>query len=113
MKNEQPHLQDILIAIDKIEDVAKNTTFENFIRDYRIHDIAMYNFIIIGEASNRISNLFKENNATVEWHKLRGMRNHLAHSYDEIDYEIIWETIKNDLPILKNQIKSILNNLKL
>ena len=56
MKTEQPHLQDILIAIDKIEDVANHTTFDEFIRDYRIHDIAMYNFIIVGEASNRISN---------------------------------------------------------
>lgn len=109
MKNEQPHLQDILIAIDKIESVGNNTTFDDFIRDYRIHDIAMYNFIIVGEAASRISNSFKENNKTVEWHKLRGMRNHLAHSYDEIDYQIIWETIKNDLPILKNQIIILLD----
>ena len=37
------------------------------------------------------------------------MRNHLAHSYDEIDYQIIWDTIKNDLPILKNQINMLLD----
>ena len=110
MKLQQPHLKDILIAIDKIEEVANSANFDSFIKDYKIHDIVMYNFIVVGEASNRISEEFKKTHTIVEWHKLRGMRNHLARSYDEIDYKVVWETIKNDLPILKTQIQNIIQN---
>ena len=111
MKAQKPHLKDILIAIDKIEEVTNVVVFDVFMQDYKIHDVVMYNFIIVGEASNRISDEFKQTHNSVEWHKLRGMRNHLAHSYDEIDYKVVWETIKNDLPQLKNQIQNIIQNL--
>jgi uncharacterized protein with HEPN domain len=111
MKAQKPHLKDILIAIDKIDEVANAVEFEVFMQDYKIHDVVMYNFIIVGEASNRISDEFKQTHNSVEWHKLRGMRNHLAHSYDEIDYKVVWETIKNDLPQLKKQIQNIIQNL--
>jgi uncharacterized protein with HEPN domain len=111
MKAQKPHLKDILIAIDKIDEVANTVVFDVFMQDYKIHDVVMYNFIIVGEASNRISDEFKQTHNSVEWHKLRGMRNHLAHSYDEIDYKVVWETIKNDLPQLKKQIQNIIQNL--
>ncbi len=111
MKAQKPHLKDILIAIDKIDEVTNVVVFDVFMQDYKIHDVVMYNFIIVGEASNRISDEFKQTHNSVEWHKLRGMRNHLAHSYDEIDYKVVWETIKNDLPQLKKQIQNIIQNL--
>ena len=111
MKAQKPHLKDILIAIDKIDEVTSVVVFDVFMQDYKIHDVVMYNFIIIGEASNRISDEFKQTHNSVEWHKLRGMRNHLAHSYDEIDYKVVWETIKNDLPQFKKQIQNIIQNL--
>lgn len=111
MKAQKPHLKDILIAIDKIDEVTSVVVFDVFMQDYKIHDVVMYNFIIVGEASNRISDEFKQTHNSVEWHKLRGMRNHLAHSYDEIDYKVVWETIKNDLPQLKKQIQNIIQNL--
>ena len=111
MKAQKPHLKDILIAVDKIDEVTNVVVFDVFMQDYKIHDVVMYNFIIVGEASNRISDEFKQTHNSVEWHKLRGMRNHLAHSYDEIDYKVVWETIKNDLPQLKKQIQNIIQNL--
>ncbi len=110
MKLQIPHLKDILLAIDKIERVANEISFDEFINEYKLHDVVMYNFIIIGEASNRISEDFKKANNSVEWHKLKGMRNHLAHSYDEIDYKIVWDTIKSDLQTLKIQIQKIVQN---
>jgi len=108
MRLQIPHLKDILVAIDKIEKVASAITFDEFVNDYKLHDVVMYNFIVIGEASNRISEDFKKVNTSIEWHKLKGMRNHLAHSYDEMDYKIVWDTIKGDLQALKTQIQNII-----
>ena len=111
MNFQKPYLQDMLTAIEKIMEDSDNISFEVFLKNHTVHDSIMYNFIIIGEATKRISEDFKQINNTIEWHKLIGMRNHLAHSYDEINYTVIWETIKVHLPQLKTQIQTIIQNL--
>ena len=112
MKNQPVYITDILEAIEKIQALSDGIDFDVFMKEVSIHDAIMYNFIVIGEASNRLTNEFKNQNSSVEWYKLKGMRNHLAHSYDEINYELVWETIKDDLPNLKSQIRIIINKYK-
>lgn len=108
MKNQLIYIKDILEAIDKILNFSGKIDFETFLNDTSVHDAIMYNFIVIGEASNRLSEDFKNQHNSIEWHKLKGMRNHLAHSYDEIDYSVVWDTIINNLPSLKSQIQKII-----
>lgn len=105
----------MLDAIRKIQILTESIDFEKFIKDVAVHDAVMYNFIVIGEASARLSDEFKKLHNNVEWHKLRGMRNHLAHGYDEIDYTVIWDTVKSHLHELKTRLAIVLatNNNKL
>lgn len=110
MKNQLIYIKDILEAIDKILNFSGKIDFETFLNDTAVHDAIMYNFIVIGEASNRLSEDFKNQHNNIEWHKLKGMRNHLAHSYDEIDYSVVWDTILNNLPSLRSQIQKIIQN---
>jgi len=49
----------------------------------------------------------KDANPTIDWHKIRGLRNRIAHHYFGINYQIIWDTIQDYLPDLINQIKNI------
>ncbi len=65
---------------------------------------------IIGEATTKIDPLFQEEHSEIPWHLMRGMRNRLLHDYNEIDIELVWQTIQNDIPDLKKKIESILKD---
>lgn len=67
-------------------------------------------FEIIGEASANISDELKKCEPDVEWNTIKGFRNLLVHEYFRVDVTEVWSTIENDLPVLKKQIQSILNN---
>ena len=64
---------------------------------------------IIGEALNRIKktdiNILSNIN---DWKEIIGFRNVIAHGYDVVDDEIIWDSIKNNIPILLKQLNNIL-----
>jgi uncharacterized protein with HEPN domain len=56
--------------------------------------------LIIGEASKRISETTRQTLTTIPWVAINGMRNRLVHEYDEIDLDIVWDTVVNSLPTL-------------
>ena len=56
---------------------------------------------------SKLSNDIIENNQDIPWHKIRGLRNRLVHDYDNIYFDLIYNTVKNDLPILLEKIKLI------
>ena len=63
---------------------------------------------IIGEAARNISDEFRENHSKLPWGKMTGIRNKIIHEYFNINYAIVWDTVKDDLPLLKRSIKKIL-----
>ena len=89
---------------------------ERFGEDYNIFigDSAYYNAVCmcvlqIGELSNKLSDEFREETkAEMPWGMVRGMRNMLAHVYEQAEESIIWETVKNDIPTLLHFCESII-----
>ncbi len=79
-----------------------------FFTDVKSFDAVMMNFIIIGEMVDRISEEFKKDNPQIEWIRIKGFRNLVAHDYFGIDAEEVWQIIFNDLPILKTEIEKII-----
>lgn len=61
---------------------------------------------IIGEAAKKLSNDFKENNASIPWRKVIGMRDKLIliHDYFEVDAAAVWKTVKEDIPAFKREL---------
>lgn len=62
----------------------------------------------IGELSGRISEAMQKEYAEIPWKQIKGMRNLIIHDYNGININILRETVANDIPILKEQIKEIL-----
>lgn len=60
--------------------------------------------IQIGELVNRLSDEFIEKCKQIPWYAIKGMRNLHAHDYENVDMEIVWNTLKEDIPQLKEQI---------
>lgn len=62
---------------------------------------------IIGEAARGISPEFREAHPDLAWKKMVGMRDHLIHGYFDINLDVVWETVKNDLPPLIEKLEKI------
>jgi uncharacterized protein with HEPN domain len=105
-------LNHIIDSIAEIESYVKGINFDNFMSNSLVVNASINQLIIIGEATKNISEKLKSENDEIEWQVISGMRNVLVHEYFGLDYEIIWNVIKNKLPALKNSILKILKNLK-
>ena len=61
--------------------------------------------LVIGEAVLRLEPSFIETNSVIEWHKIKGFRNLIAHDYFGIDTEEVWDIVTNKIPGLKTFIQ--------
>jgi len=104
----------LLLSISEvIEKILKFTkdykSAEEIYQNDRDFDATMMNFIVIGESVGKLSDNFKKSYPEVDWNKINGLRNIIAHQYFGINVDIVWQVIKNDIPQLKNAVESILN----
>lgn len=104
-------LQDIVDAIDAITDFLGNMRYEEFLEDGKTHSAIVWKIQVIGEATKNVPRTIRQRYPAVPWKEMAGMRDRIAHSYFGIDYEIVWNVIKDRLPEIKPQIQSILNDL--
>ncbi len=104
-------LEDILKSADKIVAYTENMTFDEFLNDDKTIDAVIRNFEIIGEASNRLTEEFRDMHSSIDWHRVRGFRNRIVHDYMGIDYKIVWNIKESFLPLFIEKIKSVLQKL--
>jgi uncharacterized protein with HEPN domain len=96
----------ILDSIEKIlEYTSKFNNHDEFYEDTKSFDAAMMNFIVIGEMADKLSDEIKKETAyRVDWRKVVGFRNIIAHNYFGIDAEEVWQIIQNSLIGLKETL---------
>lgn len=110
LTKDQHCLESIIEAIDRIiEYTAGIKSADDFNNDYRNFDATMMNFVVIGEMIEKITDDFKRKHPEIEWIKIKGFRNIVAHDYFGIDAEEVWQIIKNKIPSLKSDIKQLLD----
>ncbi len=63
---------------------------------------------IVGESCNRIPKEFRNEHPGIPWREVSGVRVKLAHAYDSIDFDILWDIVQNDLPTLIEQLKILI-----
>ena len=101
-------LEHILNSINILLSNKSRYSLQELTEDY----ILFYGFVkhveIIGEAVYMLTKEFKNAHPEVEWDIIEGMRHVLVHGYYTVSPEKVWETVQNDLPILKKQIESLL-----
>jgi uncharacterized protein with HEPN domain len=100
-------LNDMLDAIDRVEQYTQGMSFDAFSNDQKSIDAVVRNLEIIGEAANRLPDDFKERHSSVEWYKVVGLRNRIIHEYFGIDLQIIWQIVHADLPALRQTLSQI------
>jgi len=77
-------------------------------QDRHYHDLCSFYLTQIGENIKNISKGLVQKYPAIHWKGLIGMRNILSHAYHNADFETVWVTITNELPLLKETCEEIL-----
>ncbi len=109
-EREKLNLLSIMDAINKIEKYSiDKSSADKLYKDEIAFDAVLMNFIVIGEMVLRLSDEFIDQHSDIDWFKIKGFRNVIAHDYFGVDAEEVWQIITEHLPLLKNKIQNILN----
>ncbi|MDD3739996.1 MAG: DUF86 domain-containing protein [Bacteroidales bacterium] len=106
------YLEDMLLSMQRIEEYLCNIDFDEFKMTYIVVDAVVRNFEIIGEASQKVPAEIQNKYPEIPWRKIYGLRNLIAHEYFGIDYEMIWEIAKVNLPQNREDLQKIIEKEK-
>ena len=106
------YLKQILDCINDIESFVEGYSEETFVNDKKTFNSCIRMFEVVGEATKRLSQEFKNQNPDVEWKKMAGLRDVLIHDYEGINLNAVWAIIQLNIPTLKTQIQTIIQNQK-
>lgn len=109
-RNLSLYLADILSSIDNIQSYTRSMTYDELIADRRTLDAVIHNFYIIGEATKQIPETIRIKYPQVEWKKIAGLRDIIAHAYFSLNTQIIWSIIQTKLEPLKATVEAILEH---
>ncbi|MBW4674217.1 MAG: DUF86 domain-containing protein [Desmonostoc geniculatum HA4340-LM1] len=109
-RNLQLYLADIVVACEKVLRYTNSMEFEQFIADDRTFDAVIRNLLIIGEAVKNVPVDVRDRNPEIEWRKIAGLRDILAHTYFQIENEIIWDVVKNKINPLLIKVSQLLES---
>lgn len=105
-------LEDMLHYSQEAVEITKGKTRKD-LDDERVLNLAVVRLLeIIGEAANKIPREECLKYPEIPWHAIVSMRNRLIHTYGDVDLDIVWQVVKQNLPTLIEQLKVIVSNLK-
>lgn len=113
MKNEDNLIvKKILKYCDDINTlmVKFDANFESYKTDISFQYSCNMCIIQIGELANRLSDEMRKSSKNIPWYAIIGMRNLHAHDYEHVDLEIVWNTLLEDIPVLKKNLEELLES---
>ncbi len=109
MKNLKNYLQDM---VSELEDIHAFTSpdYKTFLQDRKTQKAVIRSYEVLGEIVKRLPQSVRDANPEIDWKKLAGFRDFLAHNYDGVVLQYVWIAIE-DLPTLKTAVETLLANL--
>ena len=86
-----------------------NLTAEDLKEDQKALFAVIRAVEIMGEASARVSEETRNDHTQIPWRDITAMRNRLIHGYFDVDADIVWNTVSNEIPIVIPELKALLN----
>ncbi|RMD98006.1 MAG: DUF86 domain-containing protein [Calditrichaeota bacterium] len=108
MRNYRLYLQDIVAAMESIEQFIAGMDFESFQADDKTASAVMRKLEIVGEAVKQVPEEIRRRHPEVPWKEMAGLRDKLIHFYFGVDYFLVWRAITERVPRVKKEIQAIL-----
>ncbi len=102
------YLRHILDETVFVSSRAKGVSKRQFMKDETLKRAFVRSIEIIGEASKKLPTDLKQRYPGIEWRSMAGMRDRLIHGYFGIDYQVVWDVVRNEIPRLKEAIEQML-----
>lgn len=99
----------MLESIEKISRYTEKLTEKEFLNNDLVKDAVLYLFSVIGEAVIFIDAAVLKKYA-YPWHLVRSFRNYIAHEYFGLNMKLVYQSIKQDLPVLHSVMKDLIKN---
>jgi uncharacterized protein with HEPN domain len=101
------YISDLIESVTRIMDYTDGVSREQLDDDHEKVDAIIRNFEVLGIAARNLPDEVKERYSDIPWNDIVSLRNKVAHEYFAINLDIIWQTIKEDLPTLKHQLAQL------
>lgn len=112
MNPDEVNLFDILNSAQLIMTHVEGITREEFFRDVVLQDFVIRRIEIMGESVSRLSPEFRERNPTIPWKKIKGMRDVMIHRYDDVDINLVWDSVQKSIPQLIKDVELLIPPLE-
>jgi len=110
-KDDRSYVWDMLESSRTVRKFISGKSFHEFLQDEILRLAVERKLEIIGEAASHLPPELTKNHPNIPWKVIIGQRHVLAHDYDEIRYERLWNVCQKDLPILIEQLEALLLQL--
>lgn len=107
-KDEWVYVEHILERAQNILQFTDAITESIFMEDIKTQSAVIRELEVIGEASKRISEDFRNAHNSIPWKLMAQMRDVLIHNYEGVDLFNVWDTIRKDIPVLIAELKKII-----
>src|ERR671922_283012 len=101
------YLRDILDAVESAEQFTAGMDFDAFVADKKTTFAVIRALEIVGEATKRIPDAFRQRYPEVPWRQMAGMRDKLSHDYISVNLRRVFDTVHTDLLLLRSLLVRI------
>ena len=112
MRPERLYLLDILEACEAVQRFVRRTDEKGFMADEVIQAAVLQKLIVIGEAAARLPESFTKPHPEIEWQDIVAFRNIAVHEYFAVDWQVVWVTATEDVPLLREKVNTLLSQLQ-
>ena len=109
MRPDRLYLEDIVAAADAIVAFIGGRDSGEFAADDVVRSAVLFKLIVIGEAANKLSPELRGQVADVPWQDIVAFRNIAVHAYFGVDWDIVWTTVTEDIPPLRERVLALLS----
>lgn len=104
-------IEDMLERIERVERAVAGMDRATFLRDEKTNDAVVRNLEVIGEASARLPQEFRDRHPEIPWRQVVGLRNRVVHKYFDVDLQLVWEIVSGELEELKTRLEALRDSL--
>jgi len=109
-RDHRAYLRDIARYAEIGEGMVTGVKFEEFVKDEVKVLAALQVLEVIGEASKRVPDSLKSRYPEIPWRDVAGTRDKLIHGYFDVDLEVVWRSLLEDLPPLRRTVARMLED---